>query len=329
MANKNLKLHKAKKEKNDEFYTSLEDIALEVKHYWPEIEKLEQELKRKVRIWANCDDEKWSMFTRFFKAQTDFHPNYEFKSTGYQLIPNIEDINISMFDTFKDSDGNLWTKKYLDKPWTKLDENGKVKTYEYMYVDQEGYAKGDFRAKQQGYLWQWADIIITNPPFSLFREFMDYIVKYNKKFLLVSPQTAIHYKEIIPIIVNKNLWLGINSVKNFKQCNNEIKKLGNVSWFTNLKTPFENRELFLTKNYYGNEKNYNKDKNTGFINIDKTKDIPYDYKNEMLVPDSFMTKYNENQFEIFGCNSKVVINGIKKYSRLIIKNKNPIRSKNN
>lgn len=306
MAQTKAKLQKAKANKNDEFYTCLTDIENEIKHYWNQLEG--------KKIWCNCDDPNWSNFHKFFEAQKDFH-NFEVKFTSYQLIPE-----------------NLkgYTKKQLEKPWTKKNSLGEVETLDYCYVDSEGYCKGDFRAKEQEQLWEWADVIITNPPFSLFREFIDHIMKYEKKFLIIGSKNSITYKETTKLITENKIWCGVNLVNQFVN-NKKENSFSPSCWFTNLETPFRKRKMILGASYKRNDYDYQMADNMEILFVKKTKEIPYDYEGAMAVPISFLFKYNPNQFEIqnsstyycFGFDKAfdMVVNGKRTFMRLIIKNK--------
>ena len=203
------------------------------------------------------------------------------------------------------------------------------------YIAKSLRGDGDFRSNECIELLKQADIVVTNPPFSLFREYVGQLIKYNKKFLIVGPLGAISYKETFIAIKNNGLWLGINSLKSFRQPDGTLKKFGNICWHTNLHHNRRNEKLILDKRY--DPKIYPRYENYDAINVDKTKDIPKDYNGLMGVPISFMIKYNPNQFEILdqiaarsisqiykeGTKGKYLaeVNGIKKYARIIVKRK--------
>jgi hypothetical protein len=172
--------------------------------------------------------------------------------------------------------------------------------------------------------------VVTNPPFSLFREFLSLLFQYNKKFLIIGNMNAITYKETFKLIKNNKLWLGINSPKEFVQPDGSVKKFGNICWFTNLEHKRRNEPLFLYKQY--NDKEYPKYDNYDAIEVSKTTDIPMDYDGVMGVPISFLTKYNPSQFEIVGIDremmekdhgyvSRFFIRGSEVYARILIKHK--------
>jgi len=191
----------------------------------------------------------------------------------------------------------------------------------------------DFRSKECIELLKQSDIVVTNPPFSLFREYVTQLYKYNKKFIIIGSMNAITYKEIFKLIKDNKLWFGHNWVKEFKQPDGTIKTFGNICWFTNLETSKRQEDLILYKKY--NPKDYPKYDNYNVINVNRTKNIPMDYNGVMGVPISFLDKYNPDQFEIvgktddkehagkylIGCGSIAMIKGKKLYQRIIIKNK--------
>ena len=162
------------------------------------------------------------------------------------------------------------------------------------------------------------DIVITNPPFSLFRQFLAQILQYKKDFLIIGNQNAFKYKDIFPLFKDNLIRTGYNMVKEFTQPDGTTKKFGNVCWFTNLPTTRSNDELPLKKTYnpndYPNISNYK-----GAINVNRLADIPKDWDGLMGVPITYMDKNNPNQFEIIDCLQHPIVNGVTKYSRIIIK----------
>jgi hypothetical protein len=176
-----------------------------------------------------------------------------------------------------------------------------------------------------------ADIVVSNPPFSLFRDYIDLLEKHNKKYLIVGSMNAITYKETFKLIKENRMWLGINNPKEFIQPDNSIKKFGNISWFTNLPHKKRNEKMILYKEYSPEE--YPTYDNYTAIEVSKTNEIPLNYEGVMGVSISFLSKYCPEQFEILGLDNHTVdytkktagcnsINGEKIYRRLIIKHKN-------
>ena len=157
----------------------------------------------------------------------------------------------------------------------------------------------DFRSNESIELLKRADIIVTNPPFSLFNGYVDQLMEYKKKFLVIGNMNAVTLKNIFNYIMDKELWLGVIRVREFLTPEIGIKKFGNTRWFTNLKHNKQNEELVLTKTY--NEKDYPKYDNYNAIEVSKVANIPADYEGVMGVPITFLSKYNSEQFEILGC----------------------------
>lgn len=263
---KNSNLHKAKTEKNDEFYTQLSDIEKELKHY-------KEHFKGKV-IFCNCDDPEWSNFWKYFELNFDFlglkklvSTHFE-KDKGSYKLEIIGDIN---------GDGKVTNKDIIRTP---LKQNG------------------DFRSDESIEILKECDIVVTNPPFSLFRDFISLLAEYDKKFIVVGSMNAITYKECFKLIKENRMWLGMNYIKEFVKPDGTTQKFGNINWFTNLEHEKRNEELILYRNY--NETDYPKYDNYNAINVDKTKDIPCDYFGAIGVPISFLDKYNPKQFEVIG-----------------------------
>ena len=252
MSNKNL--CKAKKEKNDEFYTFYKDIAKEMKYY-------KKELEGKV-IYLPCDNPKWSNFYKYFKR------NYKkLKLKG--LIATYYDIT------------NLIT----------------IKTTFYGDVKQEEVLNnnGDFFLNKE--ILNECDVVITNPPFSLFRDFMKILNDYNKEYIIIGNINFISCKIVFELIFYDKLFLGGTRVNRFYTPTKEIKPVS-CYWYTNIKVKKKIPFLKLTKKY--TPEDYPKYDNYNVINVDKVADIPYDYDDVMGVPISFLEKYNSEQFEILG-----------------------------
>ena len=264
----NANLHAAKKAKNDEFYTKYEDIENEVMKY-------RKQFKDKI-VYLPCDDpiEKKSEFWSFFVNNFDAFGLKKLIATHY------------------DEDGKAY------KIWIDGDTSGDgwVDDSDALQEDLEG--NGDFRSEECIEILKECDIVCTNPPFSLFREFVDWIISNNKQFLIIGSQNAFTYKEIFPLIKDNKIWPGYNMVKEFYQPDNSIKEFGNICWFTNLDTVKRNEALILTKEY--NQIDYPKYNNYDVIEVSKLIDIPKSYEGVMGVPITFIYKYNPDQFEIIG-----------------------------
>ena len=300
----NVSLSNAKRAKNDEFYTQLSDIENELKHY-------KSHFAGKV-VYCNCDDARKSNFFRFFQKKFNDYGLKKLVTTSYN-----EDGHGSVLVYEGDTNSN-----------GKLDDN-EVKVSELK-------GNGDFRSEECIELLKEADIVVTNPPFSLFREYIATLVQYNKKFLVIGNQNAITYKEIFPLIKENKLWTGNNMVKTFRvpQVTNKncevlpngdiIAKFGSICWFTNLDIKKRHEEIILYKSY--NEEEFPKYDNYDAIEVSKVCEIPKDYDGVMGVPITFLYRYNPSQFEIVkfrkGDDDKdLCVNGKCPYFRILIRKK--------
>ena len=316
MANANLS--NAKKAKNDEFYTQLSDIENELKHY-------KNHFAGKV-VYCNCDDARESNFFRFFQKKFNDYGLKKLITTSYN-----ENGHGSVLVYEGDTNGN-----------GKLDDN-EVKVSELK-------GNGDFRSEECIELLKESDIVVTNPPFSLFRELIATLVQYGKKFLVIGNNNAITYKEIFPLIKENKLWLGFSdnktmefvmpdSYEKYNYIDKKGRKIGKVpaiSWITNLEHSKRNDEIILYKKYTSEE--FPKYDNYDAIEVSRVCEIPKDYNGVMGVPITFLGKYNPSQFEIVGLTSsskectyglllsenqstRAKINSKYIYARLLIKKK--------
>lgn len=256
---KNNNLNLARKEKNDEFYTLLEDIERELEHY-------KDFFKNKI-IYCNCDNPKYSNFWKYFYNN--------FKDFGLKKL----------ISTYYSKDGISYKTEYDGNEVTKTKLNG----------------NGDFRSEECIDLLKEADIVVTNPPFSLFKEFIAQLNKYDKKFIVIGNKNSIIYKEIFNLFMENKIKYGFTDISKFLNPMGELKHFGNISWFTNLDITSKNNKLKLNKRYEDNI--YYKYENFDAINIDKIKDIPLDYYGIMGVPITFLEKDYSNDFEILGLDS--------------------------
>lgn len=298
----NSNLVKAKKVKNDEFYTRYEDIEAEVMKY-------KKAFKGKV-VYLPCDDpaEKKSEFWSFF-------------------VNNFEAFGLKkLIATHYDESGKAY------KIWIDNDTscNGCIDDGDALQEDLEG--NGDFRSPECIDILKECDIVCTNPPFSLFREFVDLLLTHNKKFLIIGNQNAFSYKEIFHDIQLNLIWTGYNMVKSFYQPDGTTKDFGNVCWFTNMETTKRSEELIFTKKYSDNPNDYPKYDSCNAINVGKIVNIPGDYDGVMGVPITFLDKYNPNQFVVLGLDDPDLVypewrgrgpelNGKTLYRRVMIKRK--------
>lgn len=276
MAKKNANLHKAKKAKKDEFYTQLSDIERELSHY--------KEHFRGKTVLCNCDDPRVSNFFHYFA--------YNFEHLGLKRL---------ITTCYKNQDIDLFSMNSSEQAVYLIYE-GDIDGDRVPSPDEIGVhplkGDGDFRSQECIELLKEADIVVTNPPFSLFREYVAQLIEYDKKFIIIGHQNAITYKEIFPLLKDNKMWLGLTSVKTFLKPQGETQTFGNIGWYTNLGHKRRNEELIMYKHYTPEE--YPKYENYDAINVDRVSDIPCDYEGAMGVPITFLDKYNPMQFEIIG-----------------------------
>ncbi|MGL4617358.1 MAG: adenine-specific methyltransferase EcoRI family protein [Mycoplasmoidaceae bacterium] len=312
----NKKLHRAKDKKDDEFYTRYDDIQKELRS-----DEYRKQLKDKI-IYCNCDDAKHSQFWIYFIGFYDvlklkglittYYPKNG--EPAYSLKINDEVIN-DLMKKHKLTREQLF-EKFIDKNEDFFPEREEIK-------GDEKYGAGDFRSKACIELLEEAHVVITNPPFSVFREFVAQLIEYDKKFLIIGNKNSVNCKEIFPLLKNKKMWVGFTQPSGFLRPDNSIKKVG-AWWFTNLKNKKKNDGVGLYKLYKGNEANYPKYDNYDGINVNKTEEIPKDYFGVMGVPLTIFIKHDPKQFQIVGfrkgSNGKdLTINGKDIYCRILIK----------
>jgi len=329
----NIDLNKAKSSKKDEFYTQLSDIEKELKHY-------KSHFKNKV-VYCNCDDPRISNFFHYFSY------NFEKLVLKKLITTCYKNQNMDLFSQ-NDSEQAIWIEYNGDKKGNNVPDPEEIgiKTLK---------GDGDFRSKESIDLLKQSDIVVTNPPFSLLREFISQLVEYNKKFLIIGNVNAISYKETFKLVKENKLWLGASIHSGDREfgipddyplnaAGYRVDKDGKkyirvkgVRWFTNLDYKERYEDLILYKQY--NPEEYPTYDNYNAINVAKTKDIPMDYDGIMGVPITFLDKYNPEQFEIIGSDYEVkegllpeivnpswngkidrgYINGKRMYARLLIK----------
>lgn len=279
MANRNL--NQAKSAKQDEFYTQLSDIENELRHY-------KQHFKGKI-VLCNCDDPRVSNFFHYF--------SYNFEQLGLKkLITTCYKSQERDLFSSNDSERAIWLEYNGDRNGNRVPDPEEIGIH-YFNGD------GDFRSPECVKLLKEADIVVTNPPFSLFREYMSQLIRYDKKFVIIGNQNALHYKEIFPLVQQNKVWLGYNHVKEFNKPDGTIQKFGNIIWYTNLDILKRHENIVLYKRYTSAE--YPTYYNYDGIDIGKISEIPVDYFGNMGVPDSFLEVYNPEQFEIIGVGTDV------------------------
>jgi hypothetical protein len=327
----NENLSNAKKNKNDDFFTQLSDIENELKHY-------KKHFKNKI-VYSNCDDPRVSNFFNYFSLNFE---NLELK----KLITTC----------YKNQDWNLFSKEiseeaiYLEYEG---DKNGnKVPDPEEIGVHPLK-GNGDFRSDESIALLEQADIVVTNPPFSLFREYVDQLIEHKKKFLIIGNLNSLSYINISELIRSNKIWLGhYSGDMSFRvpdhyeeketrfwidEDGQKWRSMGNACWFTNLDIKKRHEDMILYKKF--KRKEYPLLDNYKAINVDKVAEIPIDYNGAMGVPITFIEKYNPKQFEILNANDfrkndtvplkkhglvkdkESSVNGQSKYIRVLIKNK--------
>lgn len=316
MATQNLT--QSRKAKKDEFYTQLSDINNELQHYG--------HLFHGKTVLCNCDDPRVSNFFKYFSLN--------FERLGLKRL---------ISTCYKSQDVDLFSQNMSESACYIIydgDKNGNhvpdpeemdIKTFK---------GDGDFRSRECVELLKQSDVVVTNPPFSLFREFVAQLVEYKKEFVIVAHQNALTYKEVFPLIRDGKMWLGygfkggagffLSKYEDTATASSHKEgmiRVSGVTWFTNMDIAKRHEPLDLYKHYTPEE--YPKYDNYDAINVDKTSDIPCDYDGIMGVPITFFDKFCPEQFEILGMDDHRVpwlghgpsINGVCKYRRLIIRRK--------
>src|SRR3989344_4745783 len=345
--NKNLR--NASKAKKDEFYTQIVDIEKELKHY-------KEQFRGKV-VYCNCDDPFESNFFKYFASNFNALGLKRLIATSYKPSP-IANTQLDLFGNIKELSTpkgrpKITANKFIINEVNDIDGNGAFDLHDIAeqlkanknneWTPLEG--EGDFRSAESIELLKQADIVVTNPPFSLFREYMAQLVEYKKKFLILGDQNAVTYKETFGFIKENKLWHGYDNggTKWFQVPNDydietesRIKiengtkffSMGRIVWYTNLETTKRHEKIILYKKYTPEE--FPEYDNYKIINVDKVADIPMDYKGVMGVPITFIDKYSPAQFEILGIANSArwigykcftLIAGRKIYNRILIKRK--------
>lgn len=295
----NRNLHQAKASKKDEFYTQLPDIERELKHY-------KKHFKGKT-VLCNCDDPRVSNFFHYF--------SYNFEDLGLKKLITTcyKSQNRDLF-SHNDSEKAIYLEYYGDKNGDKVPNPDEI-GIKHLKGD------GDFRSDECIELLKEADIVVTNPPFSLFREYIEQLVSYGKPFVVIGSKSALHYQEVFKLIKENKVWVGVTPMgadllfdvpddyardmvaagkedSNYKVVNGVVKGRSASIWFTNMDNSKRHEELPLYRSYSPSE--YPTYDNFDAIEVGKVSEIPYDYEGLMGVPDTFLDKYNPDQFELIG-----------------------------
>ena len=321
----NKSLHAANRAKNDEFYTELADIDKELRHY-------KHHFKNKT-VYCNCDDPRVSNFFHYFSHNFEILGLKKLMATCYKS---------QAADLFSqnDSEQAVYLIYEGDKNGNRVPDPSEIQV-----LPLQG--DGDFRSEECIALLKQADIVVTNPPFSLFREYVAQLVEYGKKFLIIGNKNAITYKEIFPLIKDDKMWLGVTpmgtdmlfgvpehyaetlvqtkkSGSSYRIIDGEVKARAQACWFTNLDHDKRHEELILYKRYTSEE--YPHYDNYDAVDVSKVAEIPCDFDGAMGVPITFLDKYNPEQFEIIkfrkgNDEQDLSINGKCPYFRVLIKRK--------
>ena len=324
---KNSNFHKAKRAKKDEFYTQLYDIENELRHY-------RAHFRDKV-VYCNCDDPRVSNFFHYFAY------NFRLLRLKKLITACYKNQQMDMFSQ-NDAERAIWLE------YTGTENETAIPDVEDIGV-RHLQGDGDFRSAECIELLKQADIVVTNPPFSLFRDYVAQLIEYDKKFIIIGNKGAISYREIFSLIMEGKLWVGNTSMgrdllfdvpadyaeylvqnkkegSSYKIVDGVVKGRSPSIWFTNLAHKKRHEEMRLWKRYTPEE--YPKYDNYDAIEVSKTNDIPMDWDGAMGVPISFLDKYNPEQFDLLGKDTQFVdklgkfyINGKRKYERLVIRNK--------
>ena len=334
MANKIL--NRAKKAKKDEFYTQLVDIENELRHY-------RKHFLGKT-VLCNCDDPYESNFFKYFASKFNELGLRKLIATCYDGSPvQGNELTINFGEDF-DNEPKKTAYKIEITEVKDLNGDGRTDLVDVQELIKNNHnvltilkGNGDFRSVECIDCLKEADIVVTNPPFSLFREYVAQLMKYDRKFIIIGPHNAITYKEIFPLIKENKIWLGygfkgdaghfVSPYEDIATSKNHVDnmiRVSGVNWYTNLMIPKRNEELVLFRKYTPDD--YPKYDNYNAININSVDDIPCDYDGVMGVPITFLKKYSPQQFDIVkfrkGNDEKdLAINGKCTYFRILIKHK--------
>ncbi len=336
----NKNLHRANQAKKDEFYTQLVDIEKELKHY-------KDQFRGKV-VYCNCDDPYESNFFKYFASNFNALELKKLITTSYSGSPIVGG-QLPLFQVAGSKGKQPFKIEIKEVP--DIDKDGAINLDDVKYLLKHDKntatplkGSGDFRSDECVELLKQTDIVVTNPPFSLFREYVAQLMEYKKKFLILGQQGAIIYKEFFPLVKENKVWLGYDNggtkwfqvpmnydipTESRKKIINGVKyfSMGSVNWYTNLYVSKRHNEFTLYKKY--SPKEYLKYDNYNAINVNRFIDIPKNYNGVIGVPITFLDKHNPDQFEIIGLDrytgkngdKDFTINGKLLFRRLLIKKK--------
>lgn len=281
MANKSL--NKAKVEKNDEFYTLMEDIENELSRYDF------SQFKDKI-VYCNCDDPTWSNFFKFFTKWAKRMGIKEVHFTNYANTKRTWNEQLTLFDLYDLKESAEDDKKGTAHHWIFKPESNKI-------IKKSLKGDGDFRSKECIDILDKVDIVVTNPPFSIFNDYINLLISHNKKYLIISDDNKLSNVDIFPLVKDNKLWLGYTKVKKFLQPDGTYMKFGNKCWYTNLEVTYRRQPVILHTQNLSQFKKYD---NYDAIEIPEIKLLPDDYYEPVGVPISFLHKFCPEQFEIIG-----------------------------
>jgi hypothetical protein len=333
-------LAQAKDAKKDEFYTQLTDIEKELRHY--------TEYFRDKVVFCNCDDPYESNFFKYFALMFNKLGLKKLIATCYNGSPvSGNELLLDFGDTIDDPKKIAYKVEITEVIDTNGDGAINLADIQYLMQNDKNVisilkGNGDFRSEECVELLKQADIVVTNPPFSLFREYLAQLVKYDKEFIILGNMNAITYKEVFPLIKENKIWFGasihsgdrefqvpesypLNAAgSRIDENGNKFIRVKGVRWFTNIDYPQRHEDIILYKRY--NSEEYPHYDNYDAINVNATNDIPYDYDGAIGVPITFLDKYNPEQFEIIkfrkGDDEKdLSINGKCPYFRILVRKK--------
>jgi len=332
MANENTGLHNAKRSKKDEFYTQLPDIERELRHY-------RHHFKDKI-VYCNCDDPYISAFFEYFTKNFEFLGLKKLITTCYKS---------QRMDLFSQNN----SEHAIKLEYTGGAPNSLPILADIGVTSLDG--DGDFRSDECIEILKEADIVVTNPPFSLFSDYVEQLATYAKSFVIIGHQNAITYKRVFPLIKENRMWLGYGFKRNMAHFiapqyedtasdadhREGMIRVSGVVWYTNLDHNKRHEEVILVQRYNGNEAAYPRYDNYDAIEVSKSQNISLDFDGEMGVAITFLTQYNQDQVEIIGATesegtgfsnglwqpdsgvAQAMVNGKRVYKRLFIRNRHP------
>ncbi len=289
--------NKGRMNKDDEFYTRLVDIENELHYY--------KDYFAGKTVFCNCDDPYESNFFKYFAMNFNYLGLKKLITTCYATSP-VMYTQLTLFGEEEQLEEKGEGRKPYKVEITSVEDangDGAVDLDDIEILLNKNKPEllkgdGDFRSDECMALFHEADVVVTNPPFSLFREFIEQLIKYEKDFLIIGRETAVSYKEVFPLFKDNKVWYGYTHAKEFMRPNGETQSFGNVTWFTNIEVQKRHEKLILYKKY--NPNHYLSYENFDGIDVPTITEIPCDYDGIMGVPSSFMFYHNPEQFELIG-----------------------------